>query len=130
MIWQTQLANYSLASVSILNAALITLIKTIEEITIDDWSDFVEFTNGVITNNNPGKALNLTTNEGHIIVLKHMTTKYANAESYMKDEELFRYDGIIKYDFKITLNPNGDRCENMKHIVYFDECVFYSSSKL
>ncbi len=104
-----------------------------QEGVMGEWSELCQFTNGVITNENRFKMVEfeLENATNDILKITHVSTEFAiKSDEYIYEKSSYRYNCMLKYHFKMMLNPNGEKCEAMRHLVFLDDYVIYSPTKM
>ena len=99
----------------------------------DDWEKFCTYTLGIITNEQRFKTIEiaLDNSESDVLHIEHVATEFAIKDyEYIQEKSFYRYPCIMKYHFKMCLNKKNERCEGMKHLVYLDDYLIYSPTKL
>lgn len=99
----------------------------------DEWDKFCTYTSGIITNERRFKTIEieLGNSKRDVLYIEHIATEFAIKDyEYIKERSYYRYPSILKYHFKMSLNKKNELCEGMKHLVYLDDYLIYSPTKL
>lgn len=100
---------------------------------LGEWGRFCTFTLGIITNKRRFKAIEieLDNSENDVLYIEHISTEFAiKDEEFIKYQSYYRYPCILKYHFKISINKQNELCEGMKHLVFVDDYLIYSPTKM